>query len=115
MRSRDVLPVPLCSQDASALMNKDSEDHLVASDSCGREEAQEELDQPWIAVDECDMGAVLWRLALRAFTPVGDCADDEDLTIAKVADLSGRSGADHFALGLPNQPLLGPVAPYSLG
>ena len=97
------------------LMNVYAEAQARELDSGCFEEAQEELDQPRVAVDEDDALGRPMRFALRTLTPVGDRASDEELALGQLADLGGGRGPDRLALGFPDRPLGGPVPAGTLG
>jgi len=64
----------------------------------GLKEAQEELDQVRVTVDERDLLTFPVGLALRALAPVGDGARDKELAVGKGAYLRGG----RLALGGPS-------------
>jgi hypothetical protein len=79
-------PEALRGGDVGAFVDLQAESEVAPRDPCSIEEAEEEQDQPRIAVGKDHPVATGVWLGLRTLAPIGDGAGDDDLPVAEPAD-----------------------------
>jgi hypothetical protein len=81
----DFLPELLCGVNIGSLMNLHAKRQLCALNPNRGQEAQEEQNQPRVAINEGNSLKVVGKFPFRAFAPIGNRSSDQHFTVGEVA------------------------------